>query len=60
MSESKQFDRWIQELDEDVIQSEYGYEAGEFNVFPDHWYPLYVEGLTPQQAFRRALDAMRG
>lgn len=51
------FNRWIRALDEDVIQSEYGYEAGEFAVYPEHWRPLWREGLTPQQAFRRALDA---
>jgi len=50
------FDAWVRELDEDVIQGEYGYEDGEFTVYPDHWRPMYAEGLTPQQAFKRALD----
>lgn len=53
----KQFDEWIRELDEEVIQGEFGYEDGEFDVFPDMWRALYEEGLTPQQAFRRALNA---
>ena len=51
------FDDWIRELDEDVIQGQYGYERGEFDVFPELWRPLYEKGLTPAQAFRRALDA---
>lgn len=51
------FDRWIETLDEDVIQGEYGYEDGEFNITPSLWRPLFDQGLTPQQAFRRALDA---
>lgn len=51
------FDAWIRELDEDVIQSEYGYEDGEFAVYPECWRPMFLGGLTPQQAFRRALDA---
>lgn len=53
----KKFDAWIRALDEDVIQGEYGYERGEFTVYREHWRPLFNEGLTPQQAFRRALDA---
>lgn len=51
------FDAWIRELDEDVIQSEYGYEDGEFTVYPEHWRAMFDEGLTPAQAFKRALDA---
>lgn len=51
------FNEWIRQLDEDVIQGEYGYEQGEFTVYAEMWRPLYVEGLTPQQAFKRALDA---
>lgn len=51
------FDEWITSLNLDVIQDEYGYEEGEFTVYPDHWRPMWKEGLTPQQAFRRALDA---
>lgn len=51
------FRRWIEVLTEDVIQGDYGYEPGEFTVYPEHWRPLFKEGLTPQQAFKRALDA---
>lgn len=51
------FDAWIRELDEEVIQGEFGYERGEFSVFPEHWRPLFDEGLTPLQAWQRALDA---
>lgn len=51
------FKDWIVALEEDVIQSEYGYEPGEFAVFPEHWEPMWREGLTPAQAFRRVLDA---
>jgi hypothetical protein len=51
------FNSWIRELDEDVIQGEFGYERGEFTVFPDHWRPLYREGLSPRAAWQRALDA---
>lgn len=50
------YDAWLRELEEDVIQDEYGYEPGEFTVYTSHWRPLYDEGLTPQQAWRRALD----
>ena len=51
------FDDWINELREDVVQGEYGYEEGEFSVYPDLWRPLFDEGLTPKQAFCRALGA---
>lgn len=51
------FSAWIRALDEDVIQGEYGYEPGEFTVYPDGWRHMWREGLTPQQAFQRALDA---
>ena len=51
------FDEWIAELDEEVIQGEYGYERGEFDVFPEQWRPLFDRGLTPSQAFKCALDA---
>lgn len=53
------FDGWIRQLNEDVCQDEFGYEPGEFTVYPNHWRPLYDEGLTPLQAFQRALDAHR-
>lgn len=51
------FREWIRMLDEDVIQGEYGYDRGEFTVYAEHWYPHYLEGLTPAQSFKRALDA---
>jgi hypothetical protein len=57
---SKRFDAWIEELREGVVQDEYGYEPGEFMVYPELWVPLFREGLTPSQAFRRALDAHAG
>lgn len=57
MATEAQFESWITSLNLDVIQDEYGYEEGEFTVYPDHWHPLFLEGLSPQQAFRRALDA---
>jgi hypothetical protein len=56
MNENR-FDTWITELREDVIEGEFGYESGEFSVTPALWRPLYDEGLTPLQAFQRALDA---
>lgn len=54
---SAKFDRWIDRLTNDVVQGEYGYEPGEFTVYPQHWQALYKEGLTPSQAFKRSLDA---
>jgi hypothetical protein len=51
------FDEWVSTLEEDVVQGEYGYEPGEFTVYPEHWRPLFNEGLTPSQAFDRALKA---
>ena len=51
------YEAWLTELEEGVIQQEYGYEPGEFEVFPSLWLPLYVEGLSPQAAFKRALKA---
>lgn len=50
------FRRWIEVLTEDVIEGEFGYEPGEFTVYPEHWRPLFKEGLTPRQAWQRALD----
>ncbi len=47
---------WLDNLETDVIQGEYGYEPGEFTVYADHWVALYEEGLTPAAAFKRALD----
>lgn len=51
------FSEWIRKLEEDVIQGEYGYEPGEFTVYPNLWRSSYKEGLTPADAFQRALDA---
>ena len=51
------FDAWMRELNEAVIQGEYGYEEGEFTAYPEMWHPLYAEGLTPSAAFKRSLDA---
>ena len=59
MEQDDAFDEWIRKLDEDVIQGKYGYEPGEFSVFPDHWRGLYDEGVTPLNAFKRALAAYR-
>jgi hypothetical protein len=50
---------WLDVLNEDVIQGEFGYEDGEFTAFPSLWYSLYAEGLTPRQAWQRALNAHR-
>lgn len=54
---SEKFDEWIRVLDEEVIQEEFGYERGEFNVYPEGWLHLFKEGLTPRQAWQRAMDA---
>lgn len=51
----EKFDSWIDQLETDVVQQEYGYEPGEFTVYPEHWRDLFDAGLTPQQAFRRAI-----
>ena len=53
----EKFRAWLNVLDEEVVQGEYGYEPGEFTVYSSHWHPMYVEGLTPAEAFKRALDA---
>lgn len=47
---------WLRVLEEDVIQTEFGYEPGEFTVYSSHWRELYDEGLTPRDAWQRALD----
>jgi hypothetical protein len=51
------FNAWVTELDEAVIQGEFGYEPGEFAVFPECWRRFYDEGLTPRAAWQRSLDA---
>lgn len=55
--EDEKFRDWIHQLDKDVIQAKYGYERGEFTVTPTLWHPLYAEGLSPSDAFKRALHA---
>lgn len=57
MTNDEKFDAWLRDLEEDVIQIGHGYEPGEFIVYPDQWKPLYLEGLTPNEAFERALNA---
>jgi hypothetical protein len=47
---------WLRQLDEDVIQGEFGYEPGEFTVYSSHWREPYDQGLTPRAAWQRALD----
>lgn len=54
---ASKFERWIEELDRDVIQDGFGYEEGEFAVYPEAWRPYYRQGLTPREAFERALQA---
>ncbi len=49
------FDDWIEELEFDVIQGKYGFEPGEFAVFPDLWAGKFERGLTPSEAFAEAL-----
>lgn len=51
------FNEWIRELEEDVIQGEFGFEPGEFIVYREHWRPAFREGLTPIAAWNRALAA---
>jgi len=55
--QEQRFDAWIDTLTEDVIEDEYGYEPGEFSVFPEAWRWAFDEGLTPSAAFKRACDA---
>lgn len=47
---------WLTSLNDDVIEGEFGYEPGEFTVYSSRWIPLYEEGLTPREAWQRALD----
>lgn len=50
------YQEWLHTLEEDIIQDEFGYEPGEFTVYTTHWSDLYEEGLTPREAWQRALD----
>jgi hypothetical protein len=49
------FDDWCHELDEKVIQGEFGYAPGEFAVYPALWRDLYDRGLSPSAAWQRAI-----
>lgn len=60
MARRMNFNRWIEILREDVIQGEYGYEEGEFTVYPEHWRGMWLARLTPSEAFKRALYAKAG
>lgn len=51
------FAAWIRQLDEEIIQAEYGYEPGEFTVYPDLWRGAFDSGKTPLEAFKSALKA---
>lgn len=55
--DNDEYDEWLQILRKGVIEDEFGYEPGEFSVYPDAWWPLFKEGLTPRAAWQRALDA---
>lgn len=48
---------WLRDLEERVIQGEHGYEPGEFGVYPESWAQMYEDGLTPDAAWRRAMEA---
>lgn len=50
------FDDWLDEL-ETVVLPDFGFEPGEFTVYPDHWRSLYDQKISPRDAFQRALDA---
>lgn len=52
------FEAWLQTFEEDVVQTEYGYEPGEFTAYPDDWRQAWEDGLTPSAAFRRACEAL--
>ena len=47
---------WLDTLEHDVIEDEFGYEPGEFTIYTTHWATFYEEGITPRQAWQRALD----
>ena len=56
MSERPDFDEWIRQLDEDVLQGMACYGPGEFTVYPEVWRPMYDDGLTPTEAYEKALS----
>lgn len=51
------YSAWLTTLEDEVIIEEFGYERGEFTVYPEAWLHLYEEGLTPKAAWQRCLDA---
>lgn len=52
----EKYSTWLEELEHEVIEKEFGYERGEFTVYASHWRELYDQGLTPRQAWQHALD----
>ena len=38
------FTDWIDDIQEKVIQNEFGYEPGVFTVYPSEWRNLFDEG----------------
>ena len=51
----ERYGEWLRALEEEVIEREFGYEPGEFAVYPSHWRGLYEQGLSPLDAWQRAL-----
>lgn len=49
------FENWLANLEVDVIEGEYGYERGEFTIYSSHWRELFDQGLTPRDAWVKAL-----
>lgn len=54
--EDDSYNNWLTELAEDVIEDEFDYKPGEFAIYLSHWRELYDAGLTPRDAWLRALD----
>ena len=50
------YQAWLETLEHDVIEGEFGYERGEFTVYTTHWAALYEKGITPRRAWQHALD----
>lgn len=55
----EQYRKWLDVLEHEVIEDEFGYEPGEFTVYSGAWEELYKEGLSPREAWQRALDGHR-
>lgn len=53
----ERYREWLRILEEDVIVDEYGYEPGEFTVYPALWKQSYDDGLSPSEAWESALDS---